>query len=416
MLDTGSEETLISKQLYSELGFKGVPVEVLLITADGKRSMISSLDTSLSIGPVDNSHIRFEINNALVLNDMPSIDKNFPTSENLNCFENAYDLIKNGKFPILSDKNLHVIVGIREASLINYDRVRTPDHSDQPYLARCKLGWTAFGSDPSLKSRPLTRCNLVRTSDELLEKKIDVLLHESFAERPHDFNSAPSVNDKIVLEKYKDSIKCENGRYQISLPFKKDIVEVPNNYSYALNRMLKLDQRFKKNEELRIKYFKFMGDLFSNGYAVTVDKSEAENFGKIWYQSHFCVTTSNKFRVVFDCSAKFQGVCVNDFLYKGPTMRNSLVGVLMRFRTYLCALISDIRKLYYQCEVQKDQQDFLRFLWYEDNDFNKAIIKSKMTRLSFGLLPAQSAALYCLEKNFIRKCYYSFTLYDFDRF
>ena len=55
---------------------------------------------------------------------------------------------------------------------------------------------------------------------------------------------------------------------------------------------------------------------------------------------------------------KFQGVCVNDFLYKGPTMRNSLVGVLMHFRTYLCALISDIRKLYYQCEVKKDQQDF----------------------------------------------------------
>ena len=71
-------------------------------------------------------------------------------------------------------------------------------------------------------------------------------------------------------------------------------------------------------------------------------------------------------------------------------MRNSLVGVLMRFRTYLCALISDIRKLYYQCEVQKNQQDFLRFLWYQDNDFNKPIVKSKMTRLSFGLLLAQS--------------------------
>ena len=123
----------------------------------------------------------------------------------------------------------------------------------------------------------------------------------------------------------------------------KDDVEVPNNYDYAMNRMLKLEHRLKTNEDLRIKYFQFMGDLFSNGYAVTVDESEAEVFGKIWYQSHFCVTTSNKFRVVFDCSAKFQGVCVNDFLYKGPTMRNSLVGVLMRFRIYLCALISDIR-------------------------------------------------------------------------
>ena len=146
-------------------------------------------------------------------------------------------------------------------------------------------------------------------------------------------------------------------------------------------------------------YFKFMGDLFSNGHAVAVDEAEAERYGKIWYQSHFCVTTSNKFRVVFDCSAKFKGVCVNDFLYKGPNMRNSLVGVLTRFRTYLCALISDIRKLYYQCVVRSDQQDFLRFLWYEDNDFAKPIVKNKMTRLSFGLLPAQSAALYCLEKT-----------------
>ena len=163
--------------------------------------------------------------------------------------------------------------------------------------------------------------------------------------------------------------------------------------------MTKLEQRLKKNDELREKYFKFMGELFSNGHAITVDEKEAEIYGKIWYQSHFCVTTSSKFRVVFDCSAKFQGVCVNDFLYKGPTMRNSLVGVLMRFRTYLCALISDIRKLYYQCEVKKDHQNFLRFLWYKDNDFTKAIVKCKMTRLSFGLLPAQSAALFCLEKT-----------------
>ena len=44
-------------------------------------------------------------------------------------------------------------------------------------------------------------------------------------------------------------------------------------------------------------------------------------------------------------------------------------------------------------------KDFLRFLWYEGNDFTKAIIKNKMTRLSFGLLPAQSAALYCLEQT-----------------
>ena len=75
---------------------------------------------------------------------------------------------------------------------------------------------------------------------------MDLLLHESFAEQPYDFNQAPSVNDKIVLEKYKNSIKNIDNRYQIELPFKKDHVNVPDNYQYALNRMLKLKQRLKK--------------------------------------------------------------------------------------------------------------------------------------------------------------------------
>ena len=75
---------------------------------------------------------------------------------------------------------------------------------------------------------------------------MDVLLHKSFAKRPHDFNYAPSVNDKIVLEKYKKSIKTIDDRYQIELPVKKDDVNVPNNYQYAFNIMLKLEQRLKK--------------------------------------------------------------------------------------------------------------------------------------------------------------------------
>ena len=148
-------------------------------------------------------------------------------------------------------------------------------------------------------------------------------MHESFAERPQDLLHTPSVNDKFVLGKYKSSIKIVDDRYQIELPFKKDDVEVPNNYSYALNRMLKLEQRLKKNDKLRVNYFKFMGDLFSSGHTVAVSPSESERYGKIWYQSHFCVNACKKFRVVFDCSAKFKGVCVNDFLYKGRSMRNS---------------------------------------------------------------------------------------------
>ena len=42
-------------------------------------------------------------------------------------------------------------------------------------------------------------------------------------------------------------------------------------------------------------------------------------------------------------------------------MRNSLVGVLTRFRTYVHDLIPDIRKLSYQCVVEKVIKIFYDF-------------------------------------------------------
>ena len=117
--------------------------------------------------------------------------------------------------------------------------------------------------------------------------------------------------------------------------------------------MIKLEQRFKKDDIFKNNYFNFMAELLDNGHAVNVDLANDVPSGKVWNQSHFFTNTSKKFIVVFDCSAKFQGVRVNDLLFKGPCMRNSLVDVLTRFRTHAHALISDIRILYYQCVVSR---------------------------------------------------------------
>ena len=75
---------------------------------------------------------------------------------------------------------------------------------------------------------------------------MDILLHESFVDHLHDFNCAPSVDDIVVLESYKKSIKVVDNRFQIALPFKKGKVEMPDNYSYVLFTMLKLEQCLKK--------------------------------------------------------------------------------------------------------------------------------------------------------------------------
>ena len=151
---------------------QGVPLQVLLVTADRKRNLISTVDTKFKIGPIDRKEIQFDISSALVIDKMPSIDHSYPVVDNLKSFKNVTDLLQNNKFPTLLDSDLHIIVGIRKAALINYDKIRDPCSPGEPFVRCCKIGWAIFGSDPYLINKPLARCNFVHLSDEILEKKL----------------------------------------------------------------------------------------------------------------------------------------------------------------------------------------------------------------------------------------------------
>ena len=94
-------------------------------------------------------------------------------------------------------------------------------------------------------------------------------------------DQAPSINDKIVLNRYKYSIQNIGGRYEIELPFKKENGNLPNNRSYAFNHMIKLEQRFKKYNVLKNNYFSFMGELLNKGHAVIVDPADDVPSGKV---------------------------------------------------------------------------------------------------------------------------------------
>ena len=60
------------------MNLQGIPLQVLLITADGKQILISTIDTKFKVGPIDNKGVKFDINSALDLDQMPSIDQNCP--------------------------------------------------------------------------------------------------------------------------------------------------------------------------------------------------------------------------------------------------------------------------------------------------------------------------------------------------
>lgn len=90
-----------------------------------------------------------------------------------------------------------------------------------------------------------------------------------------------------------------------------------------------------------------MDGVIGKGDAEEVKNDGVE--GEKWYIPHhgvFHPRKPEKLRVVFDCSAKYNGTSLNDHLLSGPDLTNNLTGVLLQFRRHPVALMCDIEKMF----------------------------------------------------------------------
>ena len=118
---------------------------------------------------------------------------------------------------------------------------------------------------------------------------------------------------------------------------------------------------------------------------------------RTWYIPHHCVT--KKFRVVFDCAGQFQGTSFGSQILQGPDNMNNLVGVLIRFRKHLVAVVGDLRAMLMQVKVDEVDQPALRFLWWTDDNPTKLPKEYQLTAHCFGLTSLLSVACYALRRT-----------------
>ncbi|KAK7933319.1 hypothetical protein WMY93_004215 [Mugilogobius chulae] len=170
------------------------------------------------------------------------------------------------------------------------------------------------------------------------------------------------------------------------LPFKDNhSPSLPNNKRLATVRLQHLKKRLKADKEYHEHYTAFMNDIVNSGDAELAPLvSESET---VWYIPHHGVyhpKKPTKLRVVFDASAKFLGISLNDTLLTGPDMTNSLVGVLCRFRREAVEIICDIQKMFHQFFVSPEMRNYLRFLWWENGQLDTDPKEYRMAVHLFG--------------------------------
>ena len=108
---------------------------------------------------------------------------------------------------------------------------------------------------------------------------------------------------------------------------------------------------------------------------------------------HSVPKKEDKIRLVFDCSAKYQGKSLNDYVLQGPDFINKLPYVLLRFRQHPFAITGDIEAMYSQVVIPESDRDSLRFLWGSD-----CPKEYRMRTVPFGGIWSSSAACYALRR------------------
>ncbi|XP_017494820.1 PREDICTED: uncharacterized protein LOC108382961 [Rhagoletis zephyria] len=110
-----------------------------------------------------------------------------------------------------------------------------------------------------------------------------------------------------------------------------------------------------------------------------------------------------KFRVVFNASAQTStGVSLNDIQLVGPTIQDSLVNILLRFRRYRVAITADIEKMFGQVLVTSEHQDLQRIIWRESPADNIGVYRLKT--VTYGMASSPYNAVRALQQCAVDNC------------
>ncbi|XP_036219119.2 uncharacterized protein [Bactrocera oleae] len=395
-IDDGSSLTLIDEELLKQLNVRGTPQPLCLRwTGDTHRYENESVVADLTISAIS-GHRQF------ALKGVRSVKKLRLPTQSLDADKLRLRFKHLKGLPLQSYSNVtpQLLIGLNNAALGSPIKSLYGGEND-PIAERSKLGWTLKGLMPKAGTDPIHY--VYHTCDcsvqaELLEitKAYICLDNLGVSTKPV---ALMSKEDEVALEQLQRYTVRIGSRFVTSLLWKHPDIEIPDSLSMALFRANCLRKKMQRDHVLAETLHKKILDYRQKGYIRRLRPSDSA-IKKYWYLPIFAVSNPNKpgkVRLVWDAAAKVNGVSLNSMLLKGPDLTTPLHSVLFKFRQKRIAVTADIAEMFHQVRVRQEDQNFLRFLWYEPNANEPTTFA--MTVMTFGATCSPSCAQYVKNKN-----------------
>ena len=213
LLDTGADTHLLSRRLYSELGFEGKSVWSKLQLANGDLKTFHTHETSCVVQEV-NGNRSFQLEGVQIVDQLPDLSCSIPTTSDALRHEHLAGL----EFPNIAGDEVELLIGTGTPELHVFSDVGRGGKA-RFWAGKTPLSWVLFGHDRSKVDDKVNHISLIATHrlDPISKAICPCQFEHADLFTDSDVNF-PSFDDERALKVMKTSCKLVNGHYSMQLP------------------------------------------------------------------------------------------------------------------------------------------------------------------------------------------------------
>jgi hypothetical protein len=272
--------------------------------------------------------------------------------------------------------------------------------ANAPVAAKTKLGWVLTGrmERGAINGHSFFVQN--QDDEDLHEMVKRFFTIESLGVKPVE--NRRSKEDIRAFKLMEETSRRVEDRWETGLLWKEYEINLKNSRPQAERRFHLMEKKMDKDPEFAESYTKKFVEYEEKKYIRKLSPEEAAVVTpKTWYLPHIAAYHSNKPgkpRLVFDGAGKVSGSSLNDRLLQGPDLLSPLNSVLCKFRQKKVAFTADIKEMFHQVRMRKEDQCSQRFLWH-GMDRDRPPDTFEIPVMYFGATCSPTSAQYIKNRN-----------------